>query len=271
MQLTLPLKKYLTYFTVYWQMLFSYRFDIMIYALSGMLMPLLGLFIWFAVGQGNPNLGMNLGEIVFYFLAVAWCNEVTTTWSAYFIYEDIKSGRIVTNMLKPFSILENSATNNIAEKTIKLSIVTFALIIAGYLFSSLYNLQFNVHTELIPLSLLALIGGAAMMILIDVSIGLCSFWLDEVEFLMNSFLAAELLLSGKFVPIQFLPSVLQSVTVYLPFRYLVSFPIEIIMGKLNAVEILFGFAVLGLWTMTAWVIQRQLYSRGAKHYQSFGG
>lgn len=265
------MKKYITYFYLYWESMLSYRFDTTVYALTGLITPFLGLFIWLAVKSGNQSLSFNISEIIFYFLAVAWCSNVTTAWSAYFISDDIKTGKILGYMTRPFSPLENAAVNNIAEKTFKLSIVSCAVIAGWYLFSIHYTLTLPVYYPAIPLALMALICGMILMILLDVCMGLAAFWLPETDFLVNFYFMMDTLLTGRIIPLNFLPPFLQTISPYLPFRYIISFPIEIVMSKLTTFELIKGFILLMLWTVVFWGLQKLIYTKGTKYYQSFGG
>lgn len=265
------MQKYLTFFYLYWQSILAYRFDTTVYALTGLITPFLGLFIWLSVKSENQALSFNLSEIIFYFLAVAWCSNVTTAWSAYFISDDIKTGKILGYMAKPFSPLENAAMNNLAEKTFKLSIVTLAVVLGWILFSLHYSLTLPIVYPLIPLSLIALLCGMTLMILFDVCMGLAAFWLPETDFLINFYFMMDTLLTGRIIPLNFLPPFLQSISPYLPFRYIISFPIEIVMGKLSGIDLIKGFILLIIWTIFFWVLQKLLYAKGTKNYQSFGG
>lgn len=267
----ISLKKYRVFFSVYWQSLLTYRFDTTIYALTSLVTPLLGLFIWLTIQESTPTLAYNQSEIVFYFLAAAICGSITTAWGAYFIYDDIKKGTILGYLTRPFSILENFATNNIVEKIFKVSIIGIALSITWMFFAYSKGIQLPLKLEFLPLVILALGLALTMMILIDVSMGLTAFWLDDVDFVTGTFFTADALLSGRIVPITFLPDYLKSFSHYLPFRYLVSFPIEIALGKLSNSDLIQGFIILICWTIAFWYIQKLLYKEGTKKFGGYGG
>lgn len=264
-------KKYLVFFAVYWQSLLTYRFDTIIYALTSLVTPLLGLFIWLSIQSGSSSLAYSKNEIIFYFLAAAFCGSVTTAWGAYFIYDEIKSGKIIGYLTRPFSILENFATNNITEKVFKVTIISLALAVTWSIFSYTEGISLPVKFELLPLAVLALMIALIMMILIDVSMGLSTFWVDDVDFITGTFFTADALLSGKIVPVAFLPEFLQRIGFFLPFRYLVSFPIEIILGKLSSLDIVGGFFILICWTAIFWFLQKMLYKKGTQKFGGYGG
>jgi ABC-2 type transport system permease protein len=123
----------------------------------------------------------------------------------------------------------------------------------------------------IPFSIFALFLALIMMNLIDVSMGLAGFWMDDIDFLTGAFFTTDALFSGKVIPVSFLPAYLQQIGFYLPFRYAVSFPIELMLGKLTSFEIITGFGVLCFWTVFFWYLQKWLYQKGAIRYSSYGG
>ena len=249
----------------------TYRFDTTIYALTSLVTPFLGLWVWLAVQKGNPSLSYNREEIIFYFLAVAICSSFTTAWAAYFINDDIKKGNFSKFLIKPYTVLEQSMMNNIVEKVFKLSVIGTALITIGLVFTLTDQFSLPIYIEYLPLSLLALVAALLMINFLDVSMGLAGFWMDDIDFLTGTFFTADALLSGKVVPVTFLPNFLQQIGFFLPFRYTVSFPIELMLGKLTTGEIISGFFVLFFWTVFFWNLQKFLYKKGAIRYSSYGG
>jgi ABC-2 type transport system permease protein len=264
------LKKYLVFFNINWQGLLNYRFDTTVYALTSLVTPFLGLWVWLAVQKGNPALSYNRSEIIFYFLAVAICSSFTTAWAAYFINDDIKKGNFSKFLVKPYSVLEQSLMNNIVEKIFKLSVIAVALFSFAIFFIATDQFTLPVHIGYLPLSLIALIMALLMVNFLDVSMGLAGFWMDDIDFVTGTFFTADALLSGKVVPITFLPNFLQQIGFFLPFRYTVSFPIELLLGKLTQGEIIAGFIVLFFWTIFFWNLQKFLYKKGAAKYSSYG-
>ncbi|MDP1743502.1 MAG: ABC-2 family transporter protein, partial [Candidatus Amesbacteria bacterium] len=57
---------------------------------------------------------------------------------------------------------------------------------------------------------------------------------------------------------------------FLPFRYMYSFPLEIILGKLAGKEIVFGFTVGIIWILILVIIYKTMWSKGTKAYTSAG-
>jgi ABC-2 type transport system permease protein len=168
-------------------------------------------------------------------------------------------------------VLEKSIMNNIVEKIFKLGVIGVALIGICIFFAFSETFTLPIHFEFLPWAILSLLFSLIMMNLIDVSMGLAGFWMDDIDFLTGAFFTADALLSGKVIPVTFLPTYLQQVGFFLPFRYTVSFPIEMMLGRLSAMEIISGFSILFSWTIFFWYLQKILYKKGVIRYSSFGG
>ena len=56
----------------------------------------------------------------------------------------------------------------------------------------------------------------------------------------------------------------------LPFRYMLSFPIEILMGRLSLGEIGRGLAIQMAWAGVFWLGYRLLWQRGLRRYGAVG-
>ena len=71
-------------------------------------------------------------------------------------------------------------------------------------------------------------------------------------------------------PISFLPTTLLAIVKILPFRYMFSFPLEIYFNKLAPSDLLWGFAMQGLWVVILTALYQVLWTKGRRAYASFG-
>ena len=57
---------------------------------------------------------------------------------------------------------------------------------------------------------------------------------------------------------------------FMPFRYTVAMPTEILMGRLHGAEMWNSFGLQLAWTVAFYFIGRALFARGVKQYTGFG-
>jgi len=79
-----------------------------------------------------------------------------------------------------------------------------------------------------------------------------------------------MMLSGNLAPLDLFPAPIPQLSVYLPFRYTLSFPVEILLGRVSGDQLWLGFAVQSLWLLATIVLYRVLWTRGLRQYSAFG-
>ena len=79
-----------------------------------------------------------------------------------------------------------------------------------------------------------------------------------------------LLFAGQFVPLPLMPKVIQDISQYLHFQLLLYFPIQLILGKLSAQQIVHGFVAGVIWLVIAVAFFHWMWRRGIKQYSAVG-
>jgi ABC-2 type transport system permease protein len=64
---------------------------------------------------------------------------------------------------------------------------------------------------------------------------------------------------------------MQELAIALPFRYMVAFPVEVLVGQLDRNELWTGFAFQAGWLFVAWVLFHLLWRAGLRRYSAVGG
>jgi ABC-2 type transport system permease protein len=184
-----------------------------------------------------------------------------------FFANQIRTGRLSAHLIKPLPVIIYDVTNNLAEKSTKISFL-LPLILLGSLF---FPLTLSTNSQIIILTLLGLILSITIAFLIQTCIGFIGFWLEDVSALLNLLDISDYTIGGRFIPFFLLPPAIQPITKYLPFRYVHAFPAEIISQSINTAEVVSGLAIQLVWiillTFTAFVLWRQ----GIKRYTAVGG
>jgi ABC-2 type transport system permease protein len=58
---------------------------------------------------------------------------------------------------------------------------------------------------------------------------------------------------------------------FLPFRYMVGFPVEILTGQVDAPNLLLGFGVQIFWTLVSVGLAQLVWTNGLRRYSAVGG
>ena len=102
------------------------------------------------------------------------------------------------------------------------------------------------------------------------ALALAAFWLTRVMAVNQVYYVALLFLSGQAAPLALLPSPVQLLATALPFRWLVAFPVELLLGRLTLQEAFLGLAMQGLWLAISLLVLRLVWRAGVRHYSAVG-
>src|SRR5207253_6803389 len=117
---------------------------------------------------------------------------------------------------------------------------------------------------------LAVAGTWAMLFLIQYVNGLLGFWITQAIGINDLWFGVFSLLSGYLIPLDLFPPFLRSILYSLPFRYMMSFPIEIFTGRIGVPEIVHGIAAEWLWVGVFYIAYRLVWVRGIRRYSAVG-
>jgi ABC-2 type transport system permease protein len=106
--------------------------------------------------------------------------------------------------------------------------------------------------------------------LITLPIQFVAFWADNVWSLMVMHRFVSALLGGLLLPLSMFPEAWRPALEALPFRYLFSFPVETLMGRVSPGEWGIGMAVAAGWCGVSAIVGRAVWRRGTLQYTGVG-
>jgi len=71
-------------------------------------------------------------------------------------------------------------------------------------------------------------------------------------------------------PLSLLPEWLQTLAAILPFRWMLAFPTELLLGRLTPTEVIWGAVTQVMWLGLSWGILAVVWSRGVRRYSAVG-
>lgn len=99
------------------------------------------------------------------------------------------------------------------------------------------------------LFLLALLAGHVLFTLIYICLGYLAFVTFAIWPFFRLVNDTIRFLSGSVIPLTLFPPFLQTLSWFTPFRFLYTFPIDLLIGSLPAGEILLNFTVMAVWIL----------------------
>ena len=86
-----------------------------------------------------------------------------------------------------------------------------------------------------------------MTFLVMAIIGSLSFFWESALGIFDLWLGFYFLFSGYLMPLELLPAPVRAVGDWLPFRYMLSFPVEVTLGLVDREQLLHGLAIQWGW------------------------
>ena len=259
-------KKYFALMRRSLNVLLEYRMAMVIWILSATF-PLVMLAVWLSLAENGPIGTFTASDFVEYYVLSFYVRQMTAVWVAWELDYDIRHGDMNTKLLHPLAPIHEYVAFNLADKVLRGMLFTPLVIAVALLVP---EVQFAVTPLNLFFFVVALAGAWLMRYLIQFCLGLFTFWFSQALVLTDVFWMLYLLLGGGIAPIELLPEPLRTIAYQLPFRYMMSFPIEIMMGRLSTPEILAGFAAVAFWVVALFVAYRVLWARGIRHFGAFG-
>jgi ABC-2 type transport system permease protein len=244
----------------------TYRGEFVLYMLSVITTPVISLLIWRAALASGADLPVDRQYLTTYFVLLGVVNMLTSSWLDIWLAEMIRMGNLSIWLVRPGSAMLNLIANNLSEKTFKLAVLAPMIAVFWWFFRSAVVVPSDPVRWL--LMFVSIVFGAVILFALDIVVGSLAFWLTDVGGISRGRALLVAVLSGQIVPLVLMPAWAGTFVRAQPFRYTVSFPLELMVSDLSARQVALGFAAqivyagLFLWG-AVWIWRRGLRSYGA--------
>ncbi len=236
-------------------------------AVSWMMGPLIFLFVWVAAaGEGNVG-GLYKSDFIFYYLCLILVNQLTYPTSHWIIGENIQIGTLSTWLMRPLPVIYEAVASDIALKIVCMPLVILLTGILAFSMGFGASLSFLQVILFIPVLLMS----CFLRFFTAYAIALLAFWTQKISALLSVNDVLVFLLAGQVAPTTLLPGLLGAASVFLPFRYMLGFPVELLAGMLSKSEIVTGMIIQAAWLIVAVVLQKVIFRRGIRRFAAIGG
>jgi ABC-2 type transport system permease protein len=246
----------------------AYRASLIIWMIGQVLEPLVYLIVWSIVSNSR---GGNVGDystrqFASYFILMMLVNQVTYTWIMYEYEYRVRTGTLSFALLKPVHPIHSDIADNISSKIIT---TPFMILVA-------VGLAFMFHPSLSPapwavvLFFPVLLLAFAIRFVLEWTLAQTAFWTTRVGAANQIYFVLLLFLSGQFAPLALLPLPIRIMSYILPFRWLASYPIELVSGRLTPNEAFIGLGAQAIWLVVSYILFRIVWKAGVKVYSAVG-
>lgn len=245
----------------------AYRAEMLVWVLSTT-MPLVMYFLWSAVAKEAPVGNFGQAEFLAYFLAAFIVRQLTGTWAAWQMNFEIRQGTLSMKLLRPVHVLLTYATENLAVLPMRVAVAVPAAA----------AMLFLVGTRYLPHSLqgwlmfgLSMLGGWLVAFLINISIGTLALFMKSSLKVMDAYLAVSFVFSGYLIPVELFPRALRAVVNFLPFRFTIGLPVELLTSRHSPEEAVTLLLRQWAWVFVLLVTAQTLWRKGLRRFEAYGG
>jgi ABC-2 type transport system permease protein len=249
-------------------MMFQYRASLFIWMIGQVLEPLVYLIVWTIVSNSS---GGSVGsyttkEFAAYFIVLMLVNQITYTWIMYEFEYRVREGTLSFALLKPVHPIHSDIADNLSSKLITLPIMIVIAVALAVAFHASISPPLWAIGVFIPSLLLAFL----VRFLIEWTLAQAAFWTTRVSALNQTYFMMMLFLSGQMAPLTLLPHPVQMVAAVLPFRWVISFPVEVLLGQHTPAEALMGLGAQVGWLIVSIILVRVVWRAGVRAYSAVG-
>ena len=247
----------------------QYRVAQYFYMLGMVAEPVIYLVVWTTIAdeQGGAVNGITSGEFAAYYIVWTLVRNMNIVFGAPFWEWRIREGNLSGQLLKPMHILHYDLAYFAGWKFV----VVFLWIPIAIVLSLIFHPDLHPTPQEVVVFVIAIWGAYVIRSMFQGTIGMLNFWTTRGAAVFDLWMACEMLLSGRLVPLQLMPEWVQTLADFLPFKWTFGFPIESLVGDMSTSELLLGLCAQALWIVIGLLLFKIAWRSAIKHFSAVGG
>lgn len=246
----------------------QYRARTFMMLIGFMIEPTIYLVVWTSVAdaQGGQISGMTTGTLAAYYIVWTLVRVYNLAYAPDAWEWRIREGRLNEFLSQPIHPFHRDYTFFAGAKFVW----TLAWIPIALFLTLIFDPVFDWATVNIVGFMVALWGGYTVRFLMLYILGMINFWTTRGSAIFGIFIASELVLSGRLVPLELMPDRVVDLAAWLPFKWTFQFPIDTFIGRLTPSEILSGIGLQALWSGVLGLVFAFVWKRAIRRYGAVG-
>lgn len=247
---------------------FQYRASNYLFMLGMVAEPVVYLVVWQTVAdaQGGSVQGITAGDFAAYYIVWTLVRNMNIVFTPYGWEDRIRRGELSGRLVQPVHPLHFDLAYFAGWKVVVVLLwVPIAAVLAWA-----FRPTFDVTPVEVLVFLVAIWGAYLIRSMLLWVLGMVTFWTTRVSALYELYFTAELLLSGRLLPLALLPAWAATAADWLPFRYTFGYPIEVLAGDLTTGELWGGLAAQAAWVAIGAGLVAVVWRFGVRRYSAVG-
>src|SRR5262249_53620035 len=247
---------------------FAYRAEFLVWVLTTTL-PLIMLALWSAAVQAGGPIGrFGQADFVAYYLAALIVRQMSGSWVVWELNMEIRQGMLPMRLGRPLHPLVFFAAESLAALPMR---GVIAIPVAALLLFTVGRSHVTHDPLLLAMFIASLLGAWLLQYAVLAIIGTLGMFVESSLAFFDVWLGLFSVLSGYLVPLELFPGWVHRLTHWLPFRYILGFPVEILTRGLSRAQAAAELAIQWGFALLMCLAASRLWRAGLRRYQAFGG
>jgi ABC-2 type transport system permease protein len=246
----------------------QYRVAQYFYMLGMVAEPVIYLVVWSTIAEqhGGAVNGITPGEFAAYYIVWTLVRNMNIVFGAPFWEWRIREGRLAGDLLRPLNILHYDLAYFAGWKFV---VVALWIPIALGL-SAVFHPDLHPSALQIGVFIVAIWGAYFVRTMFQATLGMLNFWTTRGAAIFDLYMAVEMLLSGRLVPLTLMPGWVQTLADFLPFKWTFGFPIESLVSDMSTRSLFLGLGAQVMWTAIGYVLFTFAWRAAIKRFSAVG-
>ncbi|MEK7559115.1 MAG: ABC-2 family transporter protein [Patescibacteria group bacterium] len=263
------MKKYYIIARNTWDEVFTYRASFVMWRVRNIIQLLSIYFLWSVVlPPGKTLLGYSQSLMLTYILGTSLLDSIVLSSRTYIVGEEINNGNLMNFLLRPINYFAYWFAKDAGDKLMNICFSAVELTLIFLVLRPPFFLQTNIFY--IFFFICSVILSLFNYFFLNFLLGLIGFWSPEVWAPRFIFITVLGFFAGSLFPLDILPNAVYNIMKFLPFFYLLYFPLKVYLGQLSFLEITSGLLISSFWAFGIYFLVNIIWKKGLKSYTAYG-
>ena len=248
---------------------FQYRLGNYFFMIGMVAEPVVYLVVWSTIArqQGGQVGGYTPATFAAYYIVWTLVRNMNIVFTPFGWEQRIREGELSGHLARPLHPIHYDIGSFAGWKVVT---IVMWLPIAGVL-SLIFRPQLDPSIAQIGVFVVAIWGAYLIRSMLLWMLGMITIWTTRVSAIFEAYFAAELLLSGRLLPVSLMPQWSQTLANFLPFESTFGFPITALVGPITGRELAIGMVRQLVWIAIGVVGVKVMWRRAIKSYTAVNG
>jgi len=247
----------------------QYRVANYFYMIGMIAEPVIYLVVWSTIANqlGGTVGGYTAGTFAAYYIVWTLVRNMNIVFTPYGWENRIREGNLSMELMRPIHPIFADISYFSGWKIIVIILWLPIAIFLSWFFKPV--IEFTLVKGIV--FFIAIWGAYLIRTMLLSILGMLTFWTTRVSAIFELYIALELILSGRLVPMTLMPTWVQTLSDYLPFKWTFFFPIDALVGSMTTQELWIGVGMQILWITISTLILNLVWRSAIKQFSAVGG